>query len=649
MEDVTEAIIDIGYDCQISKDSLIVKNPDHDWFRIFLRRYYVHTKDHQYLFGSTQPGRRPDRAYYMVPEGYRLGQGQRAFDRERGKKLYDVVLRYLREEKVPIIVQEGIQGEHGYEIGLRVAISVKNPHSAYIGWFGKLMVFPPKENQNIDCWNFIVQERLPLRYVNEIREFWPNFDPNEPITLYDFTEMDQNKRRVISLRVDYFGGAYKKPHLTMVWNKAESDGFISYHAGMTSDRVLKGLSGTGKTTLTVGPELEQDDACIGKIIRNPETNKIEKVQLIGLEAGSFAKSQNLGPLCPEWPGLMKSKEVDENGEHPVVLAMNIDCENVSYKLKKINGYTVKIPVTDEGKEPGSLLCTRYHSSGTTNGRFIFLFSELNPDWGKSKEPRYLKTVVLSMKRFDYMHPMFRVVDPIVAVALDSGVESIITSAIAAQKPGTRVRSYSATDFMAREHCHQALLKWEMYRDLGLGPDGKLAFIVINTGAIGEHDLNGNQIRLTDENGDFIPKIDRNTGKILRNELGEIVYQGQGKKIRVPHSKKLLDLAEHRKIESWLPHPIFGERIMLPQPSELENKWEMKRFGRMFNRLRYYSEKEYLAFVKRDIKERGAFLKKLFKGQTCEKELEEIIYVWDNMKIPGPEKIEEFYRKYFWDY
>jgi hypothetical protein len=254
-----------------------------------------------------------------------------------------------------------------------------------------------------------------------------------------------------------------------------------------------------------------------------------------------------------------------------------------------------------------------------------------------------------MKRYDYMHPMFRVVDPVVAVALDSAVESIITSAIAAQKIGTRVCSYSATDFMAREQCHQALLKWEMYKDMGLGPDGKLSFIVINTGAIGEHDINGEKIRLTDENGELIPKIDRNTGKILRNELGEIVYQAQGKKIRVPHSKSLLDLAEHRKIEKWLPHPVFGERIMIPDPKELENKWKMKNYGRMFNRLRYYSEKEYLAFVQRDIKERTNFLKKLFKGQTCEEELDEVIHVWRNSKISGPKELEEFYRKHFWDY
>lgn len=642
--------VNIGYDCIISSDSMIIRNPDHEWFEEFLKPYYIITKDFQYLFGSIQTGRRPDRVYYMVPSGYRLGTGQKAFDRDRGTKLYKVVMKYLREEKIPVLIQDGIQGEHGYEIGLRTTISIKNPHLAYVGWMGKLMVFPPKKEMQIDCWNFIVSEPLPLKYVNQIREFWPNFDPNEPMTLYDFTNIDQNRRRVLSLRVDYFGGAFKKPNLTMVWNKAESDGYISFHAGMTSDRVVLGLSGTGKTTLTVGPDLEQDDACIGKVIRNPETNKIEKVQLIGLEAAAFAKSQELDKTSPEWPGLMKSLELDEvSGKHHIVLAMNIDCKNVKYKYENIANYNVKIPVVEEGKQPGSLLCKRYHDSGTTNGRFIFSFKCLNPDWGKSKEPRYLKTIVLSMKRFDYIHPMFRVNDPIIAVAFDSAVESIITSAISAQKPGTRVRSYAATDFMAREQSEQALLKLEMFRDLGLGLDGKLAFIVLNTGAVGEHDINGNQIRLHDEHGEPIPKIDKKTGEILRNELGEMIYQGQGRKISVYHSKKLLALAENRLINNWIPHPIFGEKILLPDPVELEQGWGMKGFGKAFNRLRYYTIKEILDFVNRDIEERTQFLIELFKGQKRATELAAVINIWKSVPISDVSLIEDFYHKYYWNF
>jgi len=48
----------------------IFHNPDDNFFIEFLKPYYVFTKDGQYLFGSTQPGRRPDRAFYIIPEGF---------------------------------------------------------------------------------------------------------------------------------------------------------------------------------------------------------------------------------------------------------------------------------------------------------------------------------------------------------------------------------------------------------------------------------------------------------------------------------------------------------------------------------------------------------------------------------------------------
>ena len=326
------------------------------------------TQDGQYLFGSTQPGRRPDRAFYMIPKKYKLGKKQKKFDTETGKKIYEIAMRYLTKENPPIIAQDGIQGESGYEVGLRIIFSIKNLHNAYIAWMGKMMLFPPKEDINIDCWNYLIQEMLPDKYVKEIQNVWPEYDPNVPITLYDLTKMDKNIRRVLSLGVDYFGGAYKKPNLTMVWNKAEADGLITYHAGCTSDRVLKGLSGTGKTTLTVGPKLEQDDACLGKPIHN--NSKITEVKLIGLEAASFAKSEGLTKFSPEYPGLMKSCETGTDGKRSIVLAMNIDCEGVEYQMRKINGYTVKVPQKTPGEKIGSLQCTKYEKSGTTNGRFI---------------------------------------------------------------------------------------------------------------------------------------------------------------------------------------------------------------------------------------------------------------------------------------
>jgi hypothetical protein len=50
-----------------------------------------------------------------------------------------------------------------------------------------------------------------------------------------------------------------------------------------------------------------------------------------------------------------------------------------------------------------------------------------------------------------------------------------------------------------------------------------------------------------------------------------------------------------------------------------------------------------------MKERSQFLKDLFKDQECENELAEIINVWDNLQIPDPKKLDEFYIDYYWDY
>lgn len=617
----------------------VIHNPDDDFYIEFLRPYYVLTRDGQYLFASTQPGRRPDRAFYMVPDDYPLGARQQPFDNDVGKQLYDVALRYL--EGARMIVQEGIQGEAGYEVGLRIVTSVENPHNAYIAWMGRMMIFPPKKDMHVQCYNYLIQEPLPEEYVSEIKEFWPEYDPAVPITLYDFTNMRNDVRRVVSLGIDYFGGAFKKPNLTMVWNRGELDGLVSYHAGCTTDRVLKGLSGTGKTTLTVGPELEQDDACLGKPILDDNGN-VQSTGLIGLEAASFAKSEGLVPDSPEWPGLMRSAQIGESGQRAIVLAMNIDCENVDFVHRDIAGHDVLIPQVENGKQAGSLQCTRYEKSKTTNGRFIFLFSELNPGWGSGKK-KWLKSESLSFKRFDVLEPMLRVTDPVMATAMDSACESIITSAIAAQKVGTRVRSYAATDFMVGEQSRQALVKWKMYRDLGLGLDGNLVFFINNAGYVGEYDIHGDQIPKLDENEEKIPQTgDR--GEIRRDQAGKVKYVGQGEKITVRDSKRLVALVENRKIENWIQNPIYS--YLIPEPGELEEKHGMKDFGKRFNPLRFYTADDILEFAERDIKERTEFLETLFKGQEGEDELQDVIYIWKKVKIPSESVLEKFYEEHY---
>ncbi len=578
----------------------IILNPSEDFYIEYLRPYYVITRDGQYLFASSQKGRMPDQVHYMVPKGYKLGTGQKLFDIEVGKAIFDIVMNYLKEGP-QLIVADGIQGENDYEVGIRSIVSIANPHSAYISWMGRMMIFPPKEEIESSCYNFIIPEKLPEKYVNQIKKIWPEYNENQALSLYDFTEIEKNIRTVLNLGIDYFGGAFKKPNLTMVWNKGESNNMISFHAGLSENSVIIGLSGTGKTTLTVGPNLEQDDAILGKVIS--KEGKIVDVKLIGLEAASFAKSEGLSEKSPEYPGLMKSKD----GKH-IVLAMNIDCEGVDYVKKNIKGYDIEIPV--KTGSIGSLLTKNYEKSKTTNGRFIFLFSDLNYSWGK--KDKYLRNYVLSFKRYDIFNPLVRINDARMGVAFDSACESIITSAILGKVPGTRVRSYSATDFMAREQAEQAFLKKKVFGDMGLGQNGKIKFLIINTGYVGEFDLDGNSIG--------------------------------GEKITVTDSKTLLKLSTNGLIKNWIKDPVYG--YLIPSPQELSEVHNMKNFGERFNPLNYYSPHDYLEFVKTDIKERKEFLYKIFASQSKYAYLEEIISVWDEIKIPHQKEIKKFYDAHY---
>ena len=169
------------------------------FFINFLKPYYVFTKDGQYLFGSTQLGRRPDRAFYMVPENYKLGKKQQRFNTKIGKKIYEVALEYIHQNNPPLIVMDGIQGEYGYEVGLRFIVSVKNPHSAYIAWMAKMMVFPPKNNMSIDCLNYCIQEKLSDKFVKNTADV---VSVNQKVTVTVLTVDPERKRISLSMRSD---------------------------------------------------------------------------------------------------------------------------------------------------------------------------------------------------------------------------------------------------------------------------------------------------------------------------------------------------------------------------------------------------------------------------------------------------------------
>ena len=183
----------------------------------------------------------------------------------------------------------------------------------------------------------------------------------------------------------------------------------------------------------------------------------------------------------------------------------------------------------------------------------------------------------------------------------------------------------------------------MYRDMGLGFDGKLVFFINNAGYVGENDIQGEQRRRRDENGNFIPKRNER-GEVILSRTGDTAYQGLGEKITVDDSTRLVSLVENRKIENWIEHPIWG--YLVPDPYELETKHGMKDFARRFNPLNHYTAEEYLEFVERDIGDRTRFLVDLFSGQEGADELEEVIHVWEHCPRISPEELREFYSKYY---
>lgn len=148
--------------------------------------------------------------------------------------------------------------------------------------------------------------------------------------------------------------------------------------------------------------------------------------------------------------------------------------------------------------------------------------------------------------------------------------------------------------------------------MGLGHNGKINFLIINTGFVGEFDLAGKSIG--------------------------------GEKITVSDSKTLLNLATNGLIKNWIKDPVYG--YLVPSPKELSEIHGMKNFGDRFNPLNYYSSDDYLEFVKIDIKERKEFLHKIFSSQNKFKYLEDVISIWDEINIPSSKEIKKFYDTHY---
>ncbi|MBE3588360.1 MAG: phosphoenolpyruvate carboxykinase (ATP) [Thermoanaerobacteraceae bacterium] len=214
----------------------------------------------------------------IVEDGVRLGAGQRGISLERAGRLAEEVHNYLRDKAVIRLDRQ--MGNHpSFKLHCRLYITREY---ARIPLQCQMMLFEPENPE--------AEPDLVSIYVPE----WPEriifCHPEAGVTYI--------------LGTDYFGEC-KKSFLRMAMYKVKKQGWLGLHAGSKVLRVrdaagrlkevgfiLFGLSGTGKTTLTMhdhglsgeeGVAIRQDDV----VMMNP------RGYCYGTESGFYIKTEGL--------------------------------------------------------------------------------------------------------------------------------------------------------------------------------------------------------------------------------------------------------------------------------------------------------------------------------------------------------------------
>lgn len=217
---------------------------------------------------------------YIVEDGVEVGVRQQPISLEKATAIAKDVRAYLADKEM-IQVDRNLGLNDEWRLGCRLMISKPYARIAYM-WHQSL--FPPAENFKVDYLSIYVPE-------------WPEkimfAHPTEGVTFI--------------LGSDYFGES-KKSFLRMAMFNSKERGGLGLHAGSKVIRVknpetqevedkgflLFGLSGTGKTTLTVhdcglkapeGVVIRQDDV----VLLTPDA------KAIGTEDGFFIKTEGLDP------------------------------------------------------------------------------------------------------------------------------------------------------------------------------------------------------------------------------------------------------------------------------------------------------------------------------------------------------------------
>ncbi|MDI6709127.1 MAG: phosphoenolpyruvate carboxykinase (ATP) [Bacillota bacterium] len=260
-------------------EARIIDNPDTEELRGMARH-----EERTTVYGSasyvSRVRSRSAKFTYIVEGVVPLGVDQRGIAPEKALALVDKVYAYLRDKEV--IRLDRRMGLHP-DFSLHCRLFITRPY-ARIPYQWHNMLFPPADPEG--------EPDLVSVYVPE----WP-----ERIIFCHPTE-----RVTYILGTDYFGEC-KKSFLRMAMFVAKERGGLGFHAGAKLLRVfgtdgklretgfiLFGLSGTGKTTLTMhdhdlaapeGVAIRQDDV----VMMNPQG------YCYGTENGFYIKTEGLDP------------------------------------------------------------------------------------------------------------------------------------------------------------------------------------------------------------------------------------------------------------------------------------------------------------------------------------------------------------------
>lgn len=267
------------FDRSIHENCRVMHNPSVDRLRQ-MAKHHERTTRHGHACYTTDIRSRSAQHTYHVNDGIELGRSQKPISREDAKELYARVLEYLRDREV-IKVDRILGRQEGVHFKARLYVTRPYARLAHM-WSQSLFEHPSLHGEEADLLSIHIPEWEETKIV---------VDPLEGLT--------------VILGSDYFGEAKKSFLRKAMFEMKRSRQGLGLHAGSKSITIrgagdqtkdigylLFGLSGTGKTTLTIHDYGLGEDGKMA-IKQDDVVLMDENGRCYGTERGFFIKTEGL--------------------------------------------------------------------------------------------------------------------------------------------------------------------------------------------------------------------------------------------------------------------------------------------------------------------------------------------------------------------